>query len=199
MDQIAWSQEVKDLVWSEIVRLKIFTQLELLRKVNRSIGIVMQTARDNVQPGDPTNREAMAARHYFSCLFSFDFDRREDNPINSALNYGYSIITSEFSRIIALHGYHTALGIHHCKRDNRINFSCDLMEPFRPFVDFIVFQNQERELDWKYKKELIAFTQKKCVYGEKQMSIVQAAEEYTLNVLASLRTGNMRIKEIHFV
>ena len=34
------------------------------------------------------------------CPFGNNFNRRENNDINAALNYGYSIIASEISRVI---------------------------------------------------------------------------------------------------
>ena len=42
-----------------------------------------------------------------------DFTRSEENTVNAALNYGYSIILSAFNREIVAHGYLTQLGIFH--------------------------------------------------------------------------------------
>ena len=59
-------------------------------------------------------------------------------PINAALNYGYSIVLSVFNREITANGYLTQLGLFHDNMFNQYNLSCDLMEPFRPFVDIAV-------------------------------------------------------------
>ena len=60
---------------------------------------------------DETNREGHAAKVYFNALFGLDFTRTEDNLINAALNYGYSIILSSFTREIVANGYITQLGL----------------------------------------------------------------------------------------
>ena len=52
-----------------------------------------------------------------------------------ALNYGYSIILSSFTREIVANGYITQLGLFHDNMFNQFNLASDLMEPFRPLVD----------------------------------------------------------------
>ena len=84
---------------------------------------------------DETNREGHAAKVYFNALFGLDFTRTEDNLINAALNYGYSIILSSFTREIVANGYITQLGLFHDNMFNQFNLASDLMEPFRPLVD----------------------------------------------------------------
>ena len=84
---------------------------------------------------DETNREGHAAKVYFNALFGLDFTRTEDNLINAALNYGYSIILSSFTREIVANGYITQLGLFHDNMFNQFNLASDLMKPFRPLVD----------------------------------------------------------------
>lgn len=100
---------------------------------------------------DKTNREGHAAKVYFNALFGKSFSRNDDCPINAALNYRYSIILSLFNREIVASGYVTQLGLFHNNMFNQYNLSCDLMEPFRPFVDTVVkdmnpqkFEKQEK-------------------------------------------------------
>src|SRR5690554_7015649 len=57
--------------------------------------------------------------------------RSDDNSINAALDYGYSILLSAFNKAIVSKGYLTQLGIFHRNEFNPFNLSCDLMEPFR--------------------------------------------------------------------
>jgi CRISPR-associated endonuclease Cas1 subtype II len=68
-------------------------------------------------------------------LFGKKFSRNDDCSINAMLNYGYSIILSVFNREVVANGYITQLGLFHDNMFNQYNLSCDLMEPFRPFVD----------------------------------------------------------------
>ncbi len=173
-------------------------QSSLLERLRLVPSIPLVTYQQDIQPGDPTNREAMAARVYFATLFGKEFHRNAGCSVNAALNYGYAILLSEFSRVLAMHGYHNELGIHHNRRDNRLNLPCDLMEPFRPFVDAFVRAQDERELDWNYKKELIALPYNACRYGKKRMDIMTAMELYALHVMKTVDSGTNRIKEIDF-
>ncbi|MBN4062663.1 hypothetical protein JYU21_00585 [Alkaliphilus sp. AH-315-G20] len=46
-------------------------------------------------------------------LFGLGFTRRNDDNINKALNYGYSIVLACFNREIVSNGYFTQLGLFH--------------------------------------------------------------------------------------
>ena len=110
----------------------------------------------SVQPGDPDNREAVAAHMYFPRLFSYEFVRSDDeNTTNGLLNYGYAVVMSEISRKIAEIGYLPEFGIHHDSEKNPFNLACDLMEPFRPFVDKRVFELKDQPLTTESKIELV--------------------------------------------
>ena len=198
MDQAGWRQEAKDAAWAFIVRAKIGVQARLLECLRLAAVVPLASYAQDVRAGDPTNREAMAARVYFSALFGREFHRNAGGPVNAALNYGYAILLSEFSRTLAMHGYCNALGIHHCRRDNRLNLPCDLMEPFRPFVDAMVKAHGEQELTWEYKKELIAVTHAACRYGQRRMDLSTAIEAYVLDAMRSMAGGTNEIKEIDF-
>lgn len=91
-----------------------------------------------IEFGDATNREGHAAKVYFNALFGLDFTRSAENSINSALNYGYSLLLSTCARETALNGYITQIGLFHDNIFNQFNLASDLMEPFRPIVDNLV-------------------------------------------------------------
>lgn len=98
-----------------------------------------------------------------------------------------------------MHGFHTGLGIHHCSRDNPVNLSCDLMEPFRPIVDRIVYESESRPLDWDLRKKLIALTDGTCRLDGKQQTVENAIEGYTLNVLNAVKNGIDQLMEVDIV
>lgn len=66
---------------------------------------------EELEFNDVTNREGHAAKVYFNAMFGKSFTRSDDIPINAALNYGYSLILSCFSREIVSSGYLTQLGL----------------------------------------------------------------------------------------
>ncbi len=135
-NQIAWSNGAKGNVWAEIVRAKIIGQSRAL-SVSNHLEKVKQLLKytTEIEPGDSTNREGHAAKVYFNALFGNDFSRSQECNVNAALNYGYGIFLSAVAREIAVAGYINQLGIFHDNVHNPLNFACDLMEPFRPFVD----------------------------------------------------------------
>ena len=133
--RIAWTEDFKKAVWTEIVREKILMQANLLYEMKKEECDMLYRYIDEICFGDSTNREGHAAKVYFNSLFGKDFTRQNDSPTNAALNYGYSLILSCFNREIVALGYTTKLGLFHDNMFNCFNLSSDLMEPFRPLVD----------------------------------------------------------------
>ena len=133
--QIAWTEDFKKAVWTEIVREKILMQANLLYEMKKEGCDMLYRYIDEICFGDSTNREGHAAKVYFNSLFGKDFTRQNDSPTNAALNYVYCLILSCFNREIVALGYTTKLGLFHDNMFNCFNLSSDLMEPFRPLVD----------------------------------------------------------------
>lgn len=143
-EQLEWGEPIKKRVWQRVVKDKIAHQGMILNaRAREAEGEVLLGLVSDVRSGDTTNREASAARIYFQALFGPGFSRDDDMPVNAALNYGYSILLSAVSREIVSRGYLTQCGICHRNEYNQFNLSCDLMEPFRPIVDRLVFDNIE--------------------------------------------------------
>lgn len=192
------SDRRKQAVWRQIVRQKIMQQIELLRRLDIEVPETMYGYNREVESGDATNREAAAGKLYFDLLFGREFNRFSEDSMNAALNYGYTILRSAFDRAIVLHGYKTEIGIHHRSRQNPHNLSCDLMEPFRPFVDEIAYLNIGKRFNLEYRKQLILLTGSLCLYAGTEMSIANAIEQYTLDVLYSMNVPRQGLKEVRF-
>lgn len=140
VEQLAWGEPVKKRVWQRVVQEKIRQQVKLLEELEHTEAAkTLRAIQDEVKSGDTTNREAHAARVYFAALFSPSFSRDSAHTANAFLNYGYAILLSMVNREIISHGYLTQYGICHRNEYNQFNFSCDLMEPFRPMVDRIAY------------------------------------------------------------
>ena len=135
-NQVKWSKKNKDVVWKSIVQQKIKNQSASLNKRNKSdkANQLMEYC-NNVLDGDVTNREGHAAKVYFNNIFYEGFTRNDVHLINDCLDYGYTILLSQFNRVIVSNGYLTQIGIHHIGEFNPFNFSCDLIEPFRFLID----------------------------------------------------------------
>lgn len=141
-EQVEWGEPIKKRVWQRVVKDKITHQSRLLNvRACENEGSMLAQLVPEARSGDTTNREAHAARIYFQALFGQGFSRDDDTPVNAALNYGYSILLSAVNREIVARGYLTQCGICHRNEFNQFNLSCDFMEPFRPIVDRLVFDN----------------------------------------------------------
>lgn len=196
--QLSWSREAKDGVWTEIVRKKIRNQRQLLQRHGKdeAAGLLSRYERE-VGPGDDGNREGLAAKAYFPALFGPSFDRR--NPTfqeNDFLDYGYAILLAAVDREVAALGYLPQLGIHHVGETNPYNLGCDLMEPFRPFIDGYL-AGQEVHKDGFKTYALSAFSQVVSCNGRKTVldnaipvfvdSAIQALQREDPALLADVR------------
>ena len=155
LNQIEWRKERKEAVWQLIIKNKIHNQGKILEKLNIHGYEKLYEYENQVELGDKTNREGHAAKVYFNLLFGKDFIRGKGDNVNIALDYGYTILLSIFNREVVSKGYITPLGINHKNEFNQFNLSCDLMEPYRPLVDYIVYNNINNVLDKSYKYKLI--------------------------------------------
>ena len=157
-NQLEAGEVLKKTLWKQIIEAKIKNQAALLNKMGKK-GSILKPLYTNVKSGDSDNREGIAARLYWTALFGRDFIRDRNIPgINSLLNYGYSILRAAVTRALVSSGLFPALGIFHHHRSNAFPLSDDLMEPFRPFVDEIVFElttQGETELNTATKSRLI--------------------------------------------
>lgn len=122
--QVKWDDSIKGEVWTEIIKEKISQQKLHLQDLRLHEANLLESYISQVEFADKTNREGHAAKVYFNALFGLEFTRGSDTPINAALNYGYSLILSSFTRHIAANGYLTQLGLFH---DNMFNpFKADV-------------------------------------------------------------------------
>lgn len=134
--------------WKRIVAHKIRMQASLLDAHGREEAQALFLMAERVRSGDPDNIEAQAARRYWTALFGSDFRRdRQAEGVNAMLNYGYTVMRAMVARSVVASGLHPSIGLHHANRLNSFALADDLVEPFRPLVDAVVFQMQEEGLE----------------------------------------------------
>ena len=198
--QIAWSPARKEQVWQRIVSEKIRKQAEVLFLYKRDIeSEILKGYSRQVELGDATNREGHAAKVYFSALWGMTFSRREESVENGAMNYGYAIILSACNREIVSSGYSTQLGIFHDNTYNPFNLGCDLMEPFRPLVDYKVLSMKPKQIGKEEKSQLVNVLNEKVRIVNRKTTVSQAIGIYCRSVLTALEEGkpeNIRCYEM---
>ena len=175
--QMDWTRDNKAAVWTEIVTDKIRKQAEHLADLNKPEAKLLNHYIEEMAFDDETNREGHAAKVYFNALFGRDFTRTEDNPINAALNYGYSLILSQFSREVVSNGYITQIGLFHDNMFNQFNLACDLMEPYRPIIDRMVVEMQPKQFETDEKHQMLTVLNKEVVIDGKKRVTCESCKD----------------------
>jgi CRISPR-associated protein Cas1 len=115
------------------------------------------------------NKEALFAKEYWGKMGSIfrGFKRVKidaEDTLNRCLNYGYGIMRYIVEKAIISVGLDPYIGILHSTKDYRTSFVFDIMEPFRPFVDFCTFSylksDPDKDFDLiknDYAKKLVNF------------------------------------------
>lgn len=136
--QLAVDKPTTKRAWADIIRRKIANQIQCLRLAGMGESEQLESCLRRVRSGDPDGMEARAAGHYFPRLFGRGFDRGQESWVNAALNYGYAVLRGAIARALVAHGLLPSLGLFHASEQNAFNLADDLIEPFRPLVDFHV-------------------------------------------------------------
>lgn len=136
--QIAISEPTRKRVWQALIHAKISQQgLVLAHFTGKDSGLGPMARR--VRSGDPDNLEAQAAQRYWPLLFGKAFRRdREAGGTNALLNYGYAVVRAAIARSIVGSGLIPSLGVFHKNRSNPFCLADDLLEAYRPYVDWRV-------------------------------------------------------------
>lgn len=145
--------------WAAIVRKKVANQAACLKLAGIEGADRLADYVHRVRSGDSSRIEGQAAAFYFTQLFGREFHRGQDRWLNAALNYGYAVLRGTIARGLVAHGLLPSLGLFHASEQNAFNLADDLIEPFRPLVDFYVAKRQgsdNAELLPSDKAELIA-------------------------------------------
>lgn len=136
--QLLASEPLKKQLWKQTVEQKIANQEALLSLYNK-VSEPLEVYKLNVKSGDSTNREGMAAQYYWKHLFdNFSRQRYGDEP-NNLLNFGYAVLRSIVARALVSSGLLPVLGLFHKNKYNAYCLADDVMEPYRPFVDKLVY------------------------------------------------------------
>ena len=192
--QIQWTQDVKDLVWTEIIKEKIRKQAQAIEKLNLKNSDLLYSYIDEIETGDSTNREGHAAKVYFNSLFGSSFSRSDDCFTNSALNYGYGLLLSLVNREIVANGYLTQLGLFHKNVFNQFNLSSDLMEPFRPLFDLIVYSMPKgTDLEHEDKLFLLNTLNERVQIGKAKQTVINAVGIYVKSILDALDNNDLSL------
>lgn len=192
-DQIEASVPLKKQLWKTIIQQKILNQALVLTTIDEPQGaLLLQNYAAQVTSGDVENREAVAAKAYWDFLFGPEFIRNPDlEGINTFLNYGYAILRGITARAVCCSGLHPSLGIFHHNRQNNYCLVDDLIEPFRPIVDLLVYRIAHEmadpltELTPALKKQIYQLAWTDVLVEKGKSPLIKAVEYYAYSLAQS--------------
>lgn len=197
-DQIGASLPLRKQLWQQTVERKIANQEAALRYTTGRPHPNMLAWSQSVRSGDTDNMEGRAAVYYWKTLFpdkpSFVRDHNGEGA-NAILNYGYAIMRAIIARALVIAGLLPTFGIHHHNRYNAYCLADDIMEPYRPYVDRVVFDilsdNPQPALSKEVKARLLGIaTSEVIIDGTRHPMMVGAS--VTAVSLAKCFAGDIR-------
>ncbi len=199
--QVNASAPAQKRIWQILVQKKIRNQERVLKALGYS-DVSLEGYAQRVLSGDKTNREGAAARRYWQHVlgnFGVKRDPEGDYP-NNVLNYGYAVLRAVVSRAIVRAGLHPSFGIHHSNQFNAFALSDDVMEPYRPFVDFHVLsgcclQNPEEILKPQHKREILAVLTADVVHSIGTRPLFNSVETLCAQLVQAL-DGNLKALDL---
>ncbi len=161
--QLSASAPLQKQLWQQTIMAKITNQANLFSEKQLPYKPLLNLA-SKVKSGDSDNCEAQAATYYWKHIFPefLQFKRsREGDPPNNLLNYGYAILRAIVARSLVGSGLLPTLGIFHKNQYNAYCLADDIMEPYRPYVDEVVYEIVEMngtylEMTPKMKQQLLS-------------------------------------------
>lgn len=192
-EQIAWTDFLKESLWTVIVTEKIENQMKLLKKLNKEEYRILQEYVSQIEHNDNTNREGHSAKIYFSALFGNNFSRNKENSLNAFLNYGYQLLLSTFNKEIVANGYLTQIGIFHKNMFNYYNLSSDLMEPFRVIVDELAYKENPQKFEKDEKRKLQNILNLKFRINNVNHYLSDVIKIYTKSIFDALSSNDLSL------
>lgn len=189
-EQLDASLPLRKQLWQQTMQFKIRNQAAVLGRCSEAETRCMQVWANDVRSGDPDNYEARAAVYYWKSLFGhipgFIRDRNGVSP-NNLLNYGYAILRAVVARSLVASGLLPTLGIHHHNRYNAYCLADDIMEPYRPYVDLLVYYITEQygvdiELSKDIKAELLSIPTLDVTINGKRSPLMIAVSQTTASL-----------------
>lgn len=196
--QLDASLPLKKQLWQQTIEAKIRNQAAMLHYTTGEEHKNMMKWSDAVKSGDTDNMEARAAVYYWKTVFPshpYFVRDHEGGGANALLNYGYAILRAIVARALVASGLLPTLGIHHHNRYNAYCLADDIMEPYRPYVDKVVYDLLEEcpnaEISTAVKIKLLNIPVEEVQIGGKR-SPLMVAVSYTTSSLVKCFRGESR-------
>ncbi len=141
--------------------------------------------------------ESSSAKDYFE-LYHPSLNRRTDDPINSALNYGYAVVRSAIARQLLYSGFLLSWGLHHKSQFNAMNLADDIIEPYRAIVDVVASRvaSTNVELNKTQRHDLAHVLHNACMIDKNKMNILISIDLVVNSIKDYMMKENSTIADI---
>lgn len=179
--QVSLPERTRQSLWQRTVEAKCRNQWLLARHLSPDDPSL--EAMKAVALGKRPHKEPVCAKFFWQvlgrALGERRFARDRARPgLNSLLNYGYAVLLSTMLQKLFAVGLDPTFGISHALRERSTPLAYDLMEPFRPCVDWRVFQwvkehpePAQREVTKEFKRWVTGFAIERVDYLDFNLEI----------------------------
>lgn len=188
-----------DEIGKQIIINKIENQRDMIKKIRNpqnAEGILIldknieKLLKNRLNSYEIMGIEGIAAKTYFNRMFKeFDWNGRQPrvkkDKINLLLDIGYTILFNYIEALLNIYGFDIYKGNLHKEFYKRKSLVCDIIEPFRPIVDYKIrkcfnlgvfdkytfyVDNHQYRLDWEYNSDFMSqileeiISYRKCIF-----------------------------------
>lgn len=193
---LALEKRKQEALWRKTIDAKCRNQFSLIDHLIPEFEKSDQLRSEAL--GKSQHKESTCAQYYWrawgQAVNDFAFKRHSPEcPANVLLNYGYAVLLSTVLQKLFACGLDPTFGISHAIRERSTPLAYDLMEPFRPCVDWRVAQwvidhcdyADEVRITREFKQWVTSFVLEKVGYFKIEMSINNCIE----SVIRSFRSA----------
>lgn len=198
--QINQTYDMKVYMSEQLLKIKVLNQRRVIEYINNDANAIklLTKYQDEIVGLDEINREGTAAKVFFNSLYGTNFIRFNDDCINKALNYGYGVLRSAITRSLNMFGFTSYIGVHHVGKTNPFNLVYDIIEPFRPIIDYYVatnvLNNSDETLSTKTRRELVNILNAIVIVSDKQQTVQNAIDILIKSYLRFIELGEVNIE-----
>lgn len=200
-EQVKWiNEEKKTILFKQIIMRKLEHQYEMLNILGKKddshkLLIYIDKLKYANDESVIENCEAISARIYFKSLFGRRFKRMENDTLNAGLNYGYMLLRAAIMMQIVAKGFHPSIGIFHHSMFNNYNLADDIIEIYRPMVDYVVYLSirNDEEFNKKHRQKLQQVILQRVKIKDSKVSFKNSVFYYLDNIYNFMNQN----KQIH--
>lgn len=198
--QIAASEPLLKNLWAQTIKAKVENQADMLLRASIE-SKQLRALVPQIKSGDPDNIEGRAAAVYWKLVYGADGFTRDRYGImpNAHLNYCYAILRAMVARALVSSGMLPTMGIHHRNKYNAYCLADDVMEPYRPFCDELVYQLyvsgaiDSEEINREHKAQLLSIATCDVMIDGKRSPLMVALSRTTSSLFECYEGSRRKI------